>query len=99
MTTTIDLDLDVATPEEVAKALNTIADAMDAELSPSTEAEWNARLIAAAPQMAEMLRDAVAYENTAFWDNDQVNAADLVEWFAQWRCAAERLLASLEGEQ
>lgn len=43
-------------------------------------------------QLRKLLQEAVNYEREAFEDNNHINGADLVEWFAGWRLRVEAQL-------
>lgn len=56
----------------------------------------NAHLIAAAPEHLALLEEAVGYGAELFEQDEPVEAADLVEWFAEWRGRAKASLARLK---
>ena len=45
-----------------------------------------------ARRMEELLREAVAFQAYEFAHDDDVNGADLVDWFASWREDVKRIL-------
>lgn len=45
------------------------------------------------PDARALLLEAVAYESVAFKHLEDVNGADLVDWFAEWR---QRVLKALQ---
>jgi hypothetical protein len=69
----------------------TIAIADEDRLSEDT-ADANAALIAVAPDMETLLQEALDYEADAFNNDQPVNGADLVDWFAEWRQRAAATL-------
>jgi len=50
------------------------------------------RTMTAAPEMLELLIEALNYEALAFERDEPVSGADLVAWFTQWRAEAKRKL-------
>jgi hypothetical protein len=44
------------------------------------------------PSLESILHEAVNFEAQAFDDNQDINGADLVEWFAQWRRRARSIV-------
>src|SRR6266852_7507429 len=44
------------------------------------------------PSLESILHEAVNFEAEAFDDNQDINGADLVEWFAQWRRRARSIV-------
>ncbi len=63
----------------------------------SPEARRDLALILAAPDMAELLREATMFSADAF-DAEQpedVEGADLVDWFAEWRLRVKHALAGV----
>ena len=51
----------------------------------------------AAPKMLDALKAALAYEEEAFDNDDQVNGADLLDFFAKWRDQASDAITKIEG--
>jgi hypothetical protein len=46
------------------------------------------------PSLESILHEAVNFEAEAFDDNRDINGADLVEWFAQWRRRARSIVCT-----
>lgn len=65
------------------------------DISPS-ELVANASLVAAAPEHLALLEEAVGYGAKLFEQDEPVEAADLVEWFAEWRRRTKASLARLK---
>lgn len=65
------------------------------ELSPKdrTAADFIVRAAATLPALESLIRDALAYEAEAFEQDTDVNGADLVQWFADWRRRAKAAVA------
>lgn len=46
------------------------------------------------PSLEALLDEAVNFEAEAFDEDQEISGADLVEWFAEWRCRARRVVKS-----
>jgi alkanesulfonate monooxygenase SsuD/methylene tetrahydromethanopterin reductase-like flavin-dependent oxidoreductase (luciferase family) len=56
------------------------------------EADRVDRMADALDEMRELLADALDYECEAFDTDSEVNGADLVEWFAEWRLRVREVI-------
>lgn len=60
--------------------------------------EARLRMMAAAPELLEVLEDALDYRRDAFEGDESVSGADLVEFFSIWRERAKNAIAKAEGK-
>jgi hypothetical protein len=51
------------------------------------------------PSLESILHEAVNFEAHAFDDDQDINGADLVEWFAQWRRRARAIVGTRRPTQ
>jgi hypothetical protein len=51
------------------------------------------------PSLESILHEAVNFEAEAFDDDENINGADLVEWFAQWRRRARAIVRTSRPAQ
>ena len=71
----------------------------DGSSAAAGEAEACSALLALAPAMLDLLRDALTAWSDQFEGDDDtdlhVSGADFIDWFTGWRCTAKRRLSSL----
>ena len=76
-----------------AVAQTFLTDERNEPLCSDREQEANASLIAAAPDMDALLREALdAWPQ--FDTDDDVNGGDMVDWFGQWRVRVKEALSA-----
>jgi len=49
--------------------------------------------------LISVIEEALGYEAEAFREDDPIDGADLVEWFAQWRLRAQAAVAAAIGNK